>query len=147
MLFLDWGARFQATKEIKGKMPSLCLIVLLFATKEMNGIASVVVNGIPLPTKSLVMLLILLLKMKFSLTQFPVARLREVTVITMNVNHELSKSSCVFLCNLHEFISNSFAICLSYQIRARPFYKTSGFGCTVNFDFACLYLRCLVDDF
>ena len=28
----------------------------------------------------------------------------------------------------------------------RPFRKTSGFGCTVNFDFASLYLRCLVDD-
>ena len=33
------------------------------------------------------------------------------------------------------------------QIMARPFFKTSGFGCTVNFDFASLRLRCLVDDF
>ena len=32
------------------------------------------------------------------------------------------------------------------KIMARPFYKTSGFGCTVNFVFACLYLWCLVDD-
>ena len=32
------------------------------------------------------------------------------------------------------------------QIMARPFYKTSGFGCTVNFVFASLYLWCLVDD-
>ena len=61
-------------QEIKGKMPYLWLIVLLLATKEMNGMATVVVNGIPLPTKSLVMLLILLLKTKFSLTQFPVTR-------------------------------------------------------------------------
>ena len=30
---------------------------------------------------------------------------------------------------------------------ARPFYKTSGFGCTVNFDFASLYLQCLVANF
>ena len=27
------------------------------------------------------------------------------------------------------------------------FYKTSGFGCTVNFDFASLYLQCLVANF
>ena len=33
------------------------------------------------------------------------------------------------------------------QIMARPFFKTSGFGCTVNFDLASLYLRCLVGDF
>ena len=33
------------------------------------------------------------------------------------------------------------------QIMARSFFNTSGFGCTVNFDFASLYLRCLVDDF
>ena len=26
-------------------------------------------------------------------------------------------------------------------------FKTSGFGCTVNFDFASSCLRCLVDDF
>ena len=32
------------------------------------------------------------------------------------------------------------------QIMTRLFFKTSGFGCTVNFDFASLYLRCLVDD-
>ena len=32
------------------------------------------------------------------------------------------------------------------QIMARPFYKTSGFGCTVNFVFASLHLWCLVDD-
>ena len=32
------------------------------------------------------------------------------------------------------------------QIMARPFYKTSGFGCTVNFVLASLYLWCLVHD-
>ena len=32
------------------------------------------------------------------------------------------------------------------QIMARPFYKTSGFGCTVNFVFASLHLWCLADD-
>ena len=33
------------------------------------------------------------------------------------------------------------------KIMAGPFFKTSGFGCTVNFDFASLQLLCLVDDF
>ena len=33
------------------------------------------------------------------------------------------------------------------QIIARPFFKTCGFWCTVNFDFANLYLQGLVDDF
>ena len=33
------------------------------------------------------------------------------------------------------------------QIMARPFLKTSGFKGTVKFDFASLYLQCLVDDF
>ena len=33
------------------------------------------------------------------------------------------------------------------QIMARPFSKTPGFGCTVNFDFTSWYLQCLVDDF
>ena len=33
------------------------------------------------------------------------------------------------------------------QIMARPLFKTFGFGCTVNFDFASLYLRCSMDDF
>ena len=33
------------------------------------------------------------------------------------------------------------------QIMTRPFFESSGFGCTVNFDFVSLYLRCLVDDF
>ena len=32
------------------------------------------------------------------------------------------------------------------QIMARPCFKTSGFGCTVDFYFASLYLRCFVDD-
>ena len=31
------------------------------------------------------------------------------------------------------------------QITSGPFFKTSGFVCTVNFDFASLYLRCLVE--
>ena len=33
------------------------------------------------------------------------------------------------------------------ETMARPFFKTSGCGCTVNSDFASLYLRRLVDDF
>ena len=33
------------------------------------------------------------------------------------------------------------------QIMARPFYKTSCFKCTPNFDFMNPYLRCSKDDF
>ena len=33
------------------------------------------------------------------------------------------------------------------QIKARTFFKTFAFGCTLNFGFASLYLGCLVDDF
>ena len=40
-----------------------------------------------------------------------------------------------------------FGIKIHLQIMARPFFKTSGFGCTVNFVFATLYLWCLMDDF
>ena len=33
------------------------------------------------------------------------------------------------------------------QLMARTLFKTSGCGCSVNFYFSSLYLRCLVDDF
>ena len=53
----------------------------------------------------------------------------------------LKAKNCEF-----KFKTGAFEISM-IQIMAWPIFKISGFRCTVNFDFASLYLWCSVDDF